>query len=181
MRSCLPLQPEFQNGGFGDPHTLNFGGQVEENTNIQACPIASNEELSQEFIDPLDACLHRLEESTKVIINSTKAINKAMAKLKDKLSTPTPSLVSRFDTLGLTSGLNVSKLASNKVTRPPGFSQGLAPENPTLGGQRGQGITLGGQNSQSRPSRIPEQQQGLDDKPQSNHNNDFRPERKANI
>ncbi|KAI8531119.1 hypothetical protein RHMOL_Rhmol11G0112500 [Rhododendron molle] len=84
---------------------------------IQFCTVASNEELSQEFIDPWDVALCRLEESNQSIINSNQAIIEGLAKLKDKLSTPTPPPVSRFDTLGSSSGLNVSKQVSSKHTK----------------------------------------------------------------
>lgn len=145
MYSALPEQLEFQNGGLDDPSTQTFEGQVEENMGIQSCTIASNEGLSQEFIDPWDECRRTVEEC---LIKSKKVI-------EDMKSTPylTPPSVSPFSTLGQALGLNVSKQASSKPSKPPGFSQPLASNNPTLGGQRGQGIGLGGQESQRASSK----------------------------
>jgi hypothetical protein len=100
------------------------------------------------------------------LIKSRKAI-------EDMKSTLTPPRISPFSTLGQTSGLNVSKQASNKHSSPPGFFQPVASKNPTLGGQGGQELGLGGQTSQFRPLRIPEQQQGLND---TDRGNSFRPD-----
>lgn len=171
--SVLPKQHEFQNGGFGDPPTLAFGGQIEDYTSIQACSLASTEELLQNSSQALDASLRKVEEC---LMNSNKAMDRAMAKLKNMASTLTPPPAPRVGILGSTSGLKAPNQDSSKLIRPPSSSQALSSKSLALGGQEDQEIQLRGQNSEFRPLKIFEQQQGLNDTHQNDHGNCFRPE-----
>lgn len=99
-----------------------------------------------------------------------------MAKLKNMASTLTPPPAPRVGILGSTSGLKAPNQDSSKLIRPPSSSQALSSKSLALGGQEGQEIQLGGQNSEFRPLKIFEQQQGLNDTHQNDHGNYLRPE-----